>query len=141
MDIQTEYIDKGPEKGLYVAENRKEEYEKVIDKLKKMKENDDISNVLLITRSAVAYLYVEKDSSAYSAWLGIIAAREGSNNVDAYNIDKMEAYFTINPDKIPDAIFIDNGEDINDEYASYCNLKGYIQSPDTHYFMKGLSSN
>lgn len=136
MTIQTELLDIGPEKGLLVSESRKKEYELLIEKLKPMKEDDQINNALLITRSAVAYLYIEKESSAYSAWLGLIAARPGLENVDSYNIEKIDAYFDINPNKIPDVVFIDDGEDVNSEYAAYLLSKGYVQSVETGYYFR-----
>ena len=102
---QTILIDKGPEKGIYVSEKKKEIYDYVMNASSKL----DLKgkSVLFLTNDSLYYLiHNELRSSSYSSWV-------------IPDNDYQDKYFGINPQKLPDYIFYPLNE--NTKYEDVIN--------------------
>ena len=124
---QIYYISEGYEKGLYVD---KTNYNRYIDTLQVTKEIEAIGNendeILYLSDDSFLYLMTKKYKNAsYSAW---------PSGIDAKRIN---AYYLINPQKIPDYIFVRAKDDdtIMDEITIGNNYKkSYLSNGDHLYY-------
>ncbi len=96
----TETITSGPDKGLITSKENKEFYDINYQNLQSIKDAEG-KNVLFYNHLVKGYFMLENSSvGAFSAWL--------CDNVSALDDEKMKAYYKINPEKIPDYVYIDN---------------------------------
>ena len=101
LSEQTGYIDEGAYKGLYVSEDREKTYAdsmKQMESLAQYAQPDD--HVLILSQNTWYYLMIDYRIGAYSGWL---------SGINASTIDRLEAYYSLNPDKIPDVVWVDPG--------------------------------
>ena len=90
-------IKQGPEKGIYTTEEKREFYDDFIEDLHEIKQHTDAKNVLYLSSLCWAYLvYPEDRVTTFSAWL------------HGHTIERLQAYYLINPDKEPDVILVDD---------------------------------
>lgn len=102
MQEQTERIEAGPEKGILVTPSRAADYYTLCDTIQNLEEYQKADSVLFLSNRTWLYLIEPKEMSAYSAWLS------GVNNA---SIERLAVYYQLNPDKLPDCIFL------SDSYA------------------------
>lgn len=89
--------DSGPQKGILVSENTYENFETYLNDIndKDISQND---NVLLLTEQTWTYLCLDAPLAQYSAWL---------SGVNDKTYERLQFYYEINPDKVPNKIFIE----------------------------------
>ena len=104
MESQTEKITYGVQEGIYVTPYRLNDYNRVYSILEEMKKYGGETAVFL-TEDPRFYLYGEYKVGAFSAWMSDITDR---------TIERLEAYYEANPEKIPDVGYIEVWE--NYEY-------------------------
>lgn len=114
LDNQVNYIDKGPEKGLYVNNRRYKDYAIMY--------NDALSladeKVLYLTRNSWVYLLDGYDNISYSAW------------ITDYGVDyksalkKFDAYYDIHSEKKPEYIYV-YMDYSNEKFAEEFIARGY----------------
>ena len=119
MESQNTLIEEGPNAGLYVTKEKYELYYTALDNLKKL-EVYVAENVLFLSKNTWYYLVGEYNMSTYSAWL---------SGVNEHSILRLKTYFELNPDKTPDAVYVDKD---NEAFAKiFCDQCGYrIDSDD-----------
>ncbi len=92
----TAVIDEGPYKGINVTNFTKSNYMKELASLKQLEGKD--GRVLYATKTVWYYLATDNlKVGAYSAWL--------SGESDT-TLERLEKYYSLNPDNIPDYIFV-----------------------------------
>jgi len=101
---QTEYIDSGPDRGLYVSPPCYESYGKKHADMERVHDDPEIAGLLVLSRDPYLYLSAQKEMCTYSAWL---------SGVNDTTIRRLDEYFQSCPEKIPDGIYID------EEYGAY----------------------
>ena len=69
-----------------------------------LRDREDIRSVLFLSTNTYLYLSAEKDMSAFSAWL---------SGVNEVSLERLETYFDLVPEKVPDGIYLEP------EYAQY----------------------
>lgn len=97
MSKLTVSLDEGIEAGLYTSEERADSYRrglKVIDKVKEL----NVRKVLFFSKSTWMYLCEDFEFATYSAWL---------SGVNENALARLKEYYSLHPDKTPDAAFID----------------------------------
>ena len=116
METVTEKIDDGVEKGVYTSVYKKSEYQNVL----KAKDyismyHPDAKSILFFSDYTWPYLIFDNcTNSAYSAWL---------SGVSQTTFERLKVYYQINPDKLPDIVYIDR---FNADYAlKFENEYGY----------------
>lgn len=109
IKTQTELIENGPDKGIYVSKERYEIYEEEINRIENYSYNGD--SILYLSLNPWLYLYNDGlfENCSYSAWL-------------ASTPNRIMEYYVINPDKIPNNIYaeeeyFDNAEDLARKYG------------------------
>lgn len=110
-------IDKGPAKGLLTTKNRNNIYNQMISDLDVIKEKCN-GRFLIAENYPWAYLYMEKDFGTFSEWfLGY--------RWDVYEGATLRQYCEINPDKMPEYIYVTN-RTFNYSYEEYLYVSGMI---------------
>ena len=117
LKSQEYYIDEGLEKGLYVAEGRYRDYQKKHPEMK-MLESEGIKKVLFLSENTWYYLCADFEISAYSAWL---------SGVHEDTFERLLAYYKINPDKKPEAVYTD--EKYIEKVKAFCESLGFSMYP------------
>ncbi len=88
-------LDKGPYSGIYMNQdtyNKNHSIMSDLNQIKSLADNDE--PVLIISEFSWMYLYIERPFATYSAWQPFLEA------------DRLKAYYSLNPCKIPSYIFI-----------------------------------
>lgn len=98
MSAQTLTAAAGPERGIRMTPERLEQYSAMADDVSVIRSREGVQKILFVSENTVLYLMAEKDFSTYSAWLG-----RGSR----HSIDRLDTYFSLFPDKLPDGIYLD----------------------------------
>jgi amino acid transporter len=115
MPAQTAIAESGPERGIKMTPERLKKYQAITDDISVVRENGKIKKVLFFSRDTVLYLMAEKDMATYSAWL---------SGWDQQSLDRLSVYYSIFPDKTPDAIYL---EADYREYAGFFLQQGYFE--------------
>lgn len=121
MKTQTTTLDYGPQAGVITTAAKEQLYDRLMDAVLYIEEKTSAKSVLFLTEHTWMYLACpELRNSAYSAWL---------SGINQDSINKLIAYYRLNPAKLPDVIFADTKEeeyaDILAEKLRYIN-KEYI---------------
>ncbi len=116
IEDQTVYASEGPEKDIRMTHDHLSVYNSILREIRSVRENDDVKNVLFLTTDPVLYLCVEKSIGAFSSWLSA---------VDDHTVEKLDIYYEMNPEKIPDAIYIPANFE---KYISHFEQMGYQTS-------------
>lgn len=99
LNEQTEHMDDGIYKGLYISKSKKNIYANALKQMEQLSlftKPDD--QVLFLSTNTWYYLMEDYRVAAFSGWLS------GINEV---TLDRLEDYYSLNPDKIPDVVFAD----------------------------------
>ena len=113
IEEQKVYARTGPEKDILMTRNHLDIYERVLAELEPIRNDRDIVRILFFTNDPLLYLYTEKGIGSFSSWLPGINQR---------TIDRLDLYYEINPEKMPDAIFIPAE---NEKYLPHFEQMGY----------------
>ena len=125
MAAQTVCAENGPEKGILMTPEKEALCQNMQRTVSRIKEDDGIGSVLFASDNTEYYLYAEKPFATFSAWL---------SGVNGHSLEKLDAYYTINPDKIPDIVYLESS---NEEFYNYFIGKGYFpEAYDTYYYMR-----
>lgn len=108
MSEQICLLEEGVEQGLLVTPQKKQYYLSMTKDVQSIEENNQIKSVLFISKNTWLYLGSSKRMASYSAWLA---------GINAHTRERLEHYFDFNPDKIPDAIYIE---------ASYADFSDWL---------------
>ena len=95
---QTVQAEKGPEKGIWMNPDIYEFYDTTQSDLKSIREDSSVEKALFLSKNTFLYLNAEKENASYSAWL---------SGVTDHTISRLEKYYQLFPDKMPDVVFID----------------------------------
>ena len=107
---QTVLLREGPEAGLLVSEKKAELYEPRFRELQRLNSREKL---LFLSENTWFYLCGDWENAAFSAWL---------SGVNEVSVDKLMSYYRVNPDKVPDLIYVENPGDL-----------GYAQPLMTEY--------
>ena len=128
MAAQTVCAESGPEKGILMTPEKEALCQNIQTAVSYIKDDEQIEKVLFASNNTEFYLYAEKELSTYSAWL---------SGVNSHSLNKLDAYYKINPDKIPDAVYLESS---NKEFYDYFIDKGYSPESYGSYFYMRKSS-
>ena len=95
--VGTDYVklDKGPYSGIYMSRDMYNKNHNIMNDLDEIKLRSNTNEpVLIISEFSWMYLYTERPFATYSAWQPFLEA------------DRLKAYYTLNPQKIPSYIYI-----------------------------------
>ena len=95
MSDQTSVVTEGPHKGLWVSPPKNEQYMAKYEAAKQLKPG---GTVLFFGESTYCYLFGDWQNGSFSAWMGIPGAG---------TFWRLEQYYQLNPDKLPDQVFIE----------------------------------
>ena len=73
-------------------------YDTTQSDLKSIREDSSVEKALFLSKNTFLYLNAEKENASYSAWL---------SGVTDHTISRLEKYYQLFPDKMPDVVFID----------------------------------
>ncbi len=130
ITAQTEYIDWGSESGLYVTTDRYEYYRKRYDVVEIIKNDPEMTQLLVISPNTWYYVDSEKKIASFSAWTWVI-----NDNT----FDRLWTYYRYFPAKWPDCIlvvrncdgrvpaFLERGFEIIEETEELILLKKRVQ--------------
>lgn len=113
MKSQTQLIEDGHNKGLYVTESKLNYYYNCLDNLKTLEEYDS-DKVLFLSDTTWYYLAAETQLCTYSAWM---------SGVNEHSLDRLEEYYRISPEKLPDLVYADVANKAIAE--KFCERFGY----------------
>ena len=114
---QTELLSDGPDKGIYVTEEKKELYYSYYNDVKKYVSDDE--KVLFLTDKSWLYLFGAYENAGYSPWTyGVVDVAVGM----------LEQYYKVNPDKEPTLVFVDGQFN---EYVPRMENAGYHIQAET----------
>ena len=117
MGAQTAMAEEGPERGLRMTPARLRDYEARLADAAVLREDAQIGRVLFLSENTWLYLCAEKDFATYSAWL---------SGVNENSLARLEAYFTLFPERTPDAVCLDPGDEA---LAAPFEAQGYERDP------------
>ena len=114
MPAQTVRAESGPEKGIIMTQEKLEHYLMTEEDLRMIREDKAITGLLTLSKDPYLYLGAGKKLSTYSGWL---------SGINDTSIARLETYFTLNPEKRPDAIYV---EEQYGEYVELYKEQGYL---------------
>ena len=117
MEDLTVTVDEGIEKGLVISEDRWDLYKSTLDTTKEIAAFGGDS-VLYLSTNTWYYLQDNRQNASYSAWL---------SGVEVYTVDRLQVYYDINPDKLPDVVYVE--EQYPDVAERFCTLFSYKMAP------------
>ena len=123
MQGQTVLETEGPDKGLLLSPKKDTVYRQDLQDASAIREHTNIKSILFFSEKTYMYLCAEKENAAYSAWLSGCTEK---------TVQRLEAYYALVPEKIPDAIYIDQNytqfQDmfLTDEYESQALNSGAV---------------
>jgi len=126
ITIQTEKIEVGPHKGLYVAERFYNDYNKEYNEIVEIENNYNVDNILVLSNDLWIYLMADKYQAATpSSWLTT------SIYINSYP-ERLNKYYADNPKKQPDIIYVADGfEDAIDRLDIIDNYQRTLLSTNT----------
>lgn len=116
MEAQTQLVTQGIQKGLYVSEGQYKNYHTALENLQVLEEYSG-KKVLFLSKKTWYYLTGDYEMAAYSAWL---------SGVNEHTVSRLQAYYALNPSKLPDAVYVD--QSYQDMAELFCDLMGYSLS-------------
>ena len=121
IDTLTAVIDNGPERGLRTTPEKKARYLQLYDEVRTAQETFGFRSVLYLSENTALCLMGEDVGiAAYSGWL---------SGVTDTTLERLDAYFALHPEKVPQAVFYD--QDIETEKhstASYAQVSDWVAS-------------
>ncbi len=99
VSLQTESIDKGPQKGIMSTLQDRDIYEGIYADAIEMEEHNP-DRILFFARDNWPYLMNTWKCGAYSPWL--------QNEIDDYTVRMLQAYYAMDGSRKPDIIYIDS---------------------------------
>ena len=121
MAAQTVRAEDGPEKGIYMTPEKANACRWMQETVRPIKEDAQVRKVLFASPNTMLYLYAEKAFATFSAWL---------SGVDAHSLKRLDAYYSFNPDKLPDCVYF---ETPNEAFYHYFLNRGYTPAPHESY--------
>ena len=113
MAAQTVLAENGTEKGILMTPERYDAYLSDNADMAVIRNDTRISRLLILSNNTNLYLSAGREFATYSAWLG---------GVDDYTMQRVDVFYDIRPEKIPDTIYIEKGfSQYNEMFAD----KGY----------------
>ncbi len=126
MEDMTEMITVGAERGIYTTTYKKATYENLYRQSAPVREHDG-EQVLYFTKDTWLYLDDQKNNAAYSAW---------TSGVSATASQKMVDYYTLNPEKLPDVIFVYSADwQESSPLARFFDERGYTRTTIGNAYM------
>ena len=110
---QTEFIECGPDRGVLASESAYETYARKQADMERVRDDAEITGLLALSRDPYLYLSAQKELCTYSAWL---------SGVNDTTLRRLDEYFQMCPEKIPDGIYIDAEYGA---FAAHFTEKGY----------------
>lgn len=98
VDMLYSKVEKGPFKGLYFYEDEHYDYNSYYDQTQIARDAEG-KNVVYYMFAPWLYVADEKESSSFSGWMSFA-------DTDIL-FERMMAYWEVNPDKVPDVVYID----------------------------------
>lgn len=96
MAAQTQLLQEGPHKGLLVSTEAEEKYLSAANAVSRLEPQ---GSLLVIGNATYTYLFGSWTNSSYSAWTG--------SEIETV-LNRLTMYYTLNPDKLPDQVIIQN---------------------------------
>ena len=113
MGAQTVLAEAGPEKGILMTPERYRDYLRAERDAERIRRDDSVQKVLFLSTNTRLYLSAEKEMASFSAWL---------SDVNEISIHRLDLYFDLFPEKIPDGIYI---EPEYRDFAEHYRAMGY----------------
>lgn len=113
METQTATISHGLEAGLIVSPEWQRFYSRTVEKFENFDQYHPEKILFLSTRTWY-YLLEDWEMAGYSSWLA---------GVNDHTLDRLEAYYQLNPDKLPDLVYADH--DYAAEALAFAQRFGY----------------
>lgn len=98
MENQTVMLEDGIDAGLMVSPSWERSYHNTLKNLQILEQYDP-EKVLFLSKSTWYYLATDYEFCTYSAWIA---------GVTEHSVNRLEAYYRLNPQKIPDVVFADS---------------------------------
>lgn len=121
MSAQTVRVDHGPERGILMTPERAEKCRQLSELIRPIAEDGRVEKVFFATRETMSYLYAQKAFATYSAWLA---------GLNRQSLERLDAWYQINPDRLPDAVCLG---DLEDGFYDYFLDRGYVPEPHEGY--------
>lgn len=113
----------GPYKGALLSGSLRDKYCRQMENASVLKEQG-FRKVLFLSTDNWNYLFDDFDVCTYSAWL---------SGVNDHTLLRLQAYYTINPEKLPDAVLV---EPENREYGEkFCEMMNYRMEEADSYLL------
>lgn len=113
MSAQTVLAETGPEKGILMSPERHEHSLQMERDAERIRADDSVEKLLFLSTNTCWYLSAEKEMATFSAWL---------SDVNEISIHRLDLYFALFPEKIPDGIYI---EPAYRQFAEHYTAQGY----------------
>lgn len=113
MKAQSVIAVSGPERGIIMTQSRLDNYNKTEQDVDVILKDTRIKSVLFLSKNTIPYLSAQKEIASFSAWL---------SNVNDTSVSRLELYYRLHPNKIPDAIYV---EAENKKYIEHFTWNGY----------------
>ena len=117
MQTQIVQEEQGIQKGLIISEAWHSSYTWTLEKLQQI-EAYEPEKVLFLSKSTWYYLVTDYEICTYSAWIA---------GVTNHSVDRLAAYYRLNPEKIPDVVYADS--QYRDAAVYFCETMGYEMKP------------
>lgn len=117
MQTQIVQEEQGIQKGLIISEAWHGSYTWTLEKLQQI-EAYEPEKVLFLSKSTWYYLVTDYEICTYSAWIA---------GVTNHSVDRLAAYYRLNPEKIPDVVYADS--QYRDAAVYFCEKMGYEMKP------------
>lgn len=113
MRAQTVQAETGPEKGIWMTPERHAHTLQMERDAERIREDESVEKVLFLSTDTQLYLSAEKEMATFSAWL---------SEVNEISVHRLDLYFALFPEKIPDGIYIDPAYR---QFAEHYTARGY----------------
>ena len=104
MREQTALAESGPERGILMSPERLDSYLEGERDAALIRSRPELQKLLFLSERTHLYLSTQREIAAFSAWL---------SKVNETSLERLERYYALCPEKLPDAIYIEP------EFASY----------------------
>ena len=117
MQTQTVQEEQGIQKGLIISEAWHSSYTWTLENLRQI-EAYAPEKVLFLSKSTWYYLATDYEICTYSAWIA---------GVTTHSVDRLVAYYQLNPEKMPELVYADSK--YRDAAVYFCEKMGYEMQP------------
>lgn len=110
-------IHSGPASGIITAKAKFDNYNDHMQELDELQLENN-SKAIFISQKPILYLYNKNILNAsFSAWQGLKFA--SSEEITGNFLNRLESYYSLNPNKFPDIVYIDNDLPLNEEEKAF----------------------